>query len=327
MAWFQSGRDESSRHPVRYENEEERRESREERRVSMMETARILGVDMDFSAMEFSDDDDDEDEVYVTREQMEQMAVAEEALMMRLRSHVPERPIENIDVECETETCTSLASNVVSIDRIIRADVTSAFKEDIAHYAAVSKIYMLTVSWEIQERVFVGAGGLSGQLTRYGLTMADTWIEHGNVVAVRYSLDPYYHERRRELEKRRLRVEQHKTTLRVAMASSRLSELRKNLAPGDPHPTVDSDDEDAEGAGGSDMRDIGLGAGSLLPSDMTTRNIQYSIDKDELPAYVDDHVYMVVHLTLAAGAVAHQDVTKQKMTIADVFFVIRDHDF
>lgn len=278
---------------------EERRELlRDCRRQELLETARSLGVNLNYDDIRNEDLNMDEvpsreNQTMSMTEEEDRAREAEAFLLRSIPRYVaPNNRERELSNEESPTVGLGLASgrvcNAIKIEGVFRAYITDSFKEQIFKCPSVQRLYILIQSWVLQERVFKDWRQFSGQLTRYGVTYVSTTSLDG-CETIEYSMDPYYHDKQAELLKRRNRMEQHKTTRRVALAASRLSRLRINF---------DKSSDDYIGGGSDEEDNAGEGSGSSgVDASMRVAskyNVIETIDEEEIPSYIDDHIRMSV---------------------------------
>ena len=298
-------------------------EQREQRRDTLIRQARSLGLDLNHHDVLAEDLDilfPDPKPKYVPVS--DQLDLARDADAY-LTSVIPPRnnhrnQIANVNEEpplVRDDVFGKRVTNVINEDRAIRAHITDMFKDRLFQCASVQRLYITIRSWVMQKRVFRDVRHISDQLTRYGVTYISKSPDGAHETAV-FSLDPYYHDKQAELAKRRARMEQHKTTRRVALAASRLSRLRV---------TFDKTSDEYIGGGSDDEDDTPESSGGAATSadralsDASKRDQVEMIDLDEFPSYIDDHI----RLNIAWVPHTAQGVALRG-NIVDIYFTCHD---
>lgn len=296
--------------------------SREEKRRlhidKLMSEATTLGVKISREDFEHEDIDDDDDypDVYMTDEQIKMMKEAERAFVARDRRPAPPLPTRPPEVQHSV-------FNVVRLDAAIRSDVSDPLKNQLIMYAPIERLYSLLKSWQLQERDFDNNKMLVTHLARFGCTCIKQQ-DCGRATELRFSMDMYYHQKREEAAKKKLRRREVRTALRVARNAARMSTLRRHAIKDNEMPGSSSDEEDtsfdpskALAVACGDKNDNGNGSLSTLQQKNKTRESE-TVEEDEVPAFADDHALLVVKTEPAPH--------KNYLVLTDVHFVVWDPD-
>jgi hypothetical protein len=282
------------------------REERRQMRVEfLMGEAKRLGMDLAPEDFEHEDYVEDLEDVYMTEEQIKKMREVEEAFMARrpVAPAPPPRVPEPVHTVC----------NVVRLDNVIRTAVSDALKERLIAYAPIERLYSLIASWRMQRVVFDTAADFGGHMARYGCTCikkttgdkAETW---------EFSLDMYYQQKKEDAEKKRNRQKEVRTALRAARMAQRMETLRAQVQGDIPTAGSDSEDEKFDISAALDAAAGPHGRAANVPRPPKSTE---SIECDEIPAYADDHVQLIIRLL-------RRKPPKEGVRVADGHFVVRD---
>lgn len=281
-------------------NEEQRELLRDLRRRKLIEEANFQDVRSSqsdaFSAdLNFREDPSTGKYQMSATENEDRAREAEKYLVNAIPRYARQQPADreqsNVEIPLSGVSLTSKrVCNAITRENVFHAYITNPFKEQIFKCPSVQRLYLLIKSWILQERVFKDSRQVSDQLTRYGITYISGTTQDGCETVI-FSMDPYYHDKQNELIKRRNRMEQHKTTRRVALAASRLSRIRINF---------DKTSDEYIGGGSDDENDENESSGSSSTGIEKSfrvasgRNVIETIDQEEIPSYIDDHIRMTI---------------------------------
>lgn len=283
------------------------REERRQLRVEfLLSEANRLG--MNLAPEDFAHEDFIEDlpEMYMTEEHIEKMRVAEQQFLAQRPAPAAPAPRRPVPVHA--------VANAVRLDGAIRTGVSAALKQRLLAYAPVERLYSLVMSWRLQRLGFATAEAFGGHMARYGCTCIkktagnpkETW---------EFSLDMYYHQKKEDAEKKRRRRKEVRTALRVARMAHRMDEVRR-LATSAAGGGSDSEDERFDPTA---ALAAARGAGAA-PAAAAPPSGSESIDADEIPAFADDHVQLVVCLI-------RRTPPRVGVRVEEAYFVVRDAAF
>lgn len=263
-----------------------------------MKKAAKLGQELRREDFEHDELDEGEDDLFLTDKQIARMLEKEKEVRARLEEQYKKNPPKKTKKKqpqrepspppIPVSQMTGVAiPNVIVDDDAIQSGVSDALKAQLIAYAPVERLYSLVMSWLLSKKQFDAPGTLSGQLVRYGCTcIAFPTDPEGGIC--RYSMDTHYEKKKEDAENARRKRKEMRTAKGVAKRAARMSKLAKLADMHAPATLGDEEDDDPR------RHALRIAMGGM---DLSSQSSADFVEPDEVPAFADDHVQLVVKLS------------------------------